>query len=259
MAGLVDQDGPFTAQRFGAQGRRIEAGIERGRVELHEFRITDHRAQTGRHGHGLALRDRRCGGQGEQAAGAAHGEQGGVGLDGFDLTVRALRNGTGAGGGIARQRNRLPAITHLDVSGGANRLDQRRHDRRAGTIALHPCDPGPRMRRFAGQRPVRALALKRRAKFRQFRNFRRRTLSQGERGLAINQPGSCSNRVPRMQLSTVIRRQSRRHPALRPTGRGAVTQRCAGEQNHRPRGELESCPKPGNTSAADEGGVGHRS
>ena len=41
FAAIVDQGRAFAAQRFGRKRRRIAADHDRGRVELHEFRIGD--------------------------------------------------------------------------------------------------------------------------------------------------------------------------------------------------------------------------
>ncbi len=62
LAGGVDQDGAFAAQRFGGQRRRIDIGVDGGGMELHELGVGDHGAGAGREGNGLAARVARIGG-----------------------------------------------------------------------------------------------------------------------------------------------------------------------------------------------------
>ena len=257
MAGLVDQGRAFPAQGFGTQRGGVETGIEGGGVELHEFGIADHRAQTRRHRHGLALGDGRRGGQGKQAAGAAHGEQGGVGVDALTPAIRALGKRAGTGARIAQQGHSFPAIPDLDVVGGADSRDQRRHDRRAGAIAVHAGDPVPAMGGFARQRPVLARALEGGAQCGQVGDFRCGPLGEGFGGPAIHQPGTGRDRVARMQGWRIIGCQCGRNPALGPAGSCALTERRTGEQDHLARGELQCRPEPGNPGTTDEDGAGH--
>ena len=56
LAGRVDQRGAVAAQRLGGERRRVAADVDRGRVELHELRIGDHRAGAGRHAEAVAAR-----------------------------------------------------------------------------------------------------------------------------------------------------------------------------------------------------------
>ena len=55
----VDDDRALAAQRLGGERRRVAADVDRGRMELHEFRIGDQRAGARRHGEALAARLRR--------------------------------------------------------------------------------------------------------------------------------------------------------------------------------------------------------
>ena len=258
QARAVDQGRAFAAQGFGAQGRRVEAGIEGGGVELDEFGVLDHRAQTGRHGHGLALGSGRRGGQREEAARPAHGEDRGLGLDRFGAAVRCFRLRAGAVGVITKQGDSFPAVADVDVAGGADGADQRRHDRRAGAIALHPGDAVTRMRGLARQRPSLALALERRTQGCQRLDFRRRALGQGTRCLRVHQSGPRRDRVSRMQRGRIVFGERSGHPALRPARRRAFTQRGAGEQDDGMRGKPERCPQASNAGTADEDRVGHR-
>ena len=50
LAGAIDQNRAFAAQRFGGQRRGIAADVDGGGMELHEFGIGDARAGPRRHG-----------------------------------------------------------------------------------------------------------------------------------------------------------------------------------------------------------------
>ena len=56
LARAVDQHRAFAADRLGRERRRIAADVDRGRMELHEFRIGDQRAGARRDGEALAAR-----------------------------------------------------------------------------------------------------------------------------------------------------------------------------------------------------------
>ena len=137
----VDQDRPLAAQGFGAQGRRVEARIERGRVELDEFRVLDFGTEPRGHRHRLALSPGRRRGQREQTASPAHGEDGLIGLDFNRFARGGARDRTGTITILAGdQARRCPAIADLDMPGGPHGGDQGLHDRGASPVAGHTGD-----------------------------------------------------------------------------------------------------------------------
>ena len=75
----IDERRAFAAQRFGGERRRIDAGVDGGRMELHELGVGDHGAGASRHGDGFAARIGRVGRDGEQRADAAGREDHGGG------------------------------------------------------------------------------------------------------------------------------------------------------------------------------------
>ena len=62
LARAVDQRRAFAADRLGGERRGIAADVDRGRMELHEFRIGDERSGARRDGKALSARLVRVGG-----------------------------------------------------------------------------------------------------------------------------------------------------------------------------------------------------
>ena len=71
FAGVVDQDRAFAAHRLAHQRHRVEADIERGRVELHELHVGERRTGTGGERQSLSNRAERIGGVAVKPADAA--------------------------------------------------------------------------------------------------------------------------------------------------------------------------------------------
>ena len=119
LAGAVDQLRALAAQRLGGERRRIAADVERGRVELHELRVGDHRAGARRHAEAVAFRLRRVGGDGVEMADAAGGEH------------DRARPGTGPAAPPSRGRATMPATRPPRVT----QRSRRRSPRACGSTA----------------------------------------------------------------------------------------------------------------------------
>ena len=113
-AGLVDEHRAFAAHGLGDQRQRRAAGIQGGRVELHEFQMLQLGAGLGGEDQAGADRPGRVGAVAEQPANAAGGEQHAVG-----------RQGDGAGGGLppARRPSRRRGRRSLRAAAGRNSIE----------------------------------------------------------------------------------------------------------------------------------------
>ena len=205
LAAVVDQRRAFAAQRFGRERRRIAADHDRGRMELHEFRIGDHRAGArgdrepkpaglGRiGGHGIEMPD-AAGRQHDRARRDDHRSRGGVaGLAQLQAGDRAV---------LGQQRFGDVAFDHADRRRLAHRVDQRRDDRRAGHVAAHMHDAPRRMRGLAADRELAfEVAVERHAVARAGRGCARRLRApipaRPPRRPGRRRPRSCRRHAPR--------------------------------------------------------------
>jgi hypothetical protein len=140
----VDQDAAFAAHAFGDQ--HAGAG-HAGRVELPELHVLQRQAGACRHAHAVAGVDEGVGGSGEDAPGAAGGEDGGLRFQDHDVAGFHFQrhHAEHVAVGVADQIEGHPFDE--EVGAGAHvALVQRVQQRVAGTVgrgagALHGFSP----------------------------------------------------------------------------------------------------------------------
>ncbi len=167
LAAPVHQHRAFAAQCFGGQRRGIAAHRDGGGMELHEFRIGDHRAGARRHAQALAARFQRIGGDAIKRAQPARRQNHGAGAE-QDQPRIAADAGAGEEAGdpaiLHRQFHGMEAFQQGDAAGFMGARGKRRGNRRAGAIALHMHDAGQGMRRLAAHsQGAVGVAVERRA------------------------------------------------------------------------------------------------
>ncbi len=261
----------MAAQRLGEQRPRHGRVVQRRRVELHELHVGDGHAGPQGHGHAVAGRLGRVGGDREQLAGAAGGQHDVGGPDG---------DGGGALAGLVRRQRRHPdAAPALDdeVEGepplehGARRavggVDQGPLDLGARRRAAGVHDAGPRVAALAGQgERARGLAVEHRTERDELVHPGGALVDEDAHRLVVAQAGAGAQRVGQVQVGRVlVAAEHGGHPALGPAGGGlrqlALGQHPEGQRGPRRRdgfGETDRGRQPGDAAAQDQDVEGSR-
>ena len=144
FAQRIDQRRAFAPQRLGGQRRGIAAHINRGRMELHEFRIGDLGPCPRRHADHLTANPWRVGRHREQAARAAPRQQNRrrTQQDPRRGPIRRLQPDADSGAVFHFDPRGQNALGNLHRCRLAHRANQRLHDLAACLIALHPHNAG---------------------------------------------------------------------------------------------------------------------
>ncbi len=201
-----NQRGAFAAQGFGGQRRRVLAEIERGWVELDEFRIGDDRTGQRRHGHAFAAQVCRVGGHREQAARTTRGQDGDGGID-LDGLAIVFDQGANDGAFVGRnQAQRMGAFPDLDRRGFQRGRDDGFEDLLAGQVAADAGDAGQGMGGFAVKHegPV-GLVVERRADGIEVMDGPGSERGQGRRGGFVNDTGAGIDGIDSMGLRAIGR------------------------------------------------------
>ncbi len=151
-AAPVHEHRPLAAHRFAHQRQRIGGDPHRGRMELHELEVGQHRAGARRHGDAATARPERGRRARVQAAEAAGREHHGAGGDHDGVAARSNQHGAAdAAVGSGQQSRCAHAFEQRHARARLDRVEQRADDRgacRVGDVR----DPPPRMRALEAQR-----------------------------------------------------------------------------------------------------------
>ena len=131
----VAQERAVAAQRLGQQGPGHGGVVQRRRVELHELDVGGRHAGPQRHGHAVAGRLGRVGGDREELAGSTGGQH--------DVVGPHLDRAAGATG---RQRQDADAAPTLDEEVEGEPAFEHRAGRTVGGVDERPLHLGPRCR-----------------------------------------------------------------------------------------------------------------
>ncbi len=220
-ARFIDEDCAFAAQRFSCKRCWIAANRNRGRMELHEFSIRDHRTCTRRHAEAFAARFQRvCRHRIErtQSAGCKdHGRR----AEQYEPCVRAEA--------VTREQARDTAIFHCEFDGmktfehvdraiGERMLRKNARDFRACAIAFHMHDAGGAVRGFAANRErAVCIAIERRAVCDEIIDTGRGFARNHRGDVCIAKACACRHRVGGVCAPGVAFADGGRDTALRPS------------------------------------------
>ena len=222
----VAQQRAVAAQRLGQQRPRHGRVVERGGVELHELDVGHGHAGAQRHGHAVAGRLGRVGGDGEQLPVAAGGHEhvGGRAPRCGCAVVRRRRRRRGS----ARPRRAGRARTssrRRPRPVGPHGVDERPLDLRAGGRAAGVDDPRaasgrPRGRAASCPSGSRSNAG---AEGDELVDPGRALVDEHPHGVDVAQPGAGGERVGQVEVGGVgVAAEHGGHAALGPAGRGLL-------------------------------------
>ncbi len=276
LAGFVDEDRALPAQRLGGERGRIAPHVERGRMELHELGVGDHRAGACRSGQPPPLGFARIGGDRIEPAEAARGQHHGAGRDGDRLGVSPRRPRRDAGdiAAVGQQIVHDDPFEHADRRRLAHGGDQRGHDRGAGPVALHAHDAAARVRGLAREQEAALLvAVERNAVAEQILDARRGLARDQLGDVAVDDAGAGGDRILDVGVDRIVGTERGGDAALGAGGRSALADRRRGDHGDGARRQLQRAEQSRQAAADDDdivdpapgfggeevllGGVGH--
>ena len=156
-SGVVKQQRPLAAQRFGDEECGAAACGQRGGVELDELEVAQDRARAQRQSQPVGGRGGRIGRAGVERADAAGREQGGPRGDRAQPPARVGGQRADAAPSLDRQIDSRPALAQIDLvalNGLFDALLQRALDVQARAVAAGVQHARLRVRALAGQRQL---------------------------------------------------------------------------------------------------------
>ena len=252
----------MAAQGLGEERARHGRVMQRGGVELHELDIGRGHAGAQRHGHAVAGRLGRVGGDREELAGAARGQDdvGGPHLDVVGPGTEGRQRGhADAAAALDDQVEREPALEH-----GAGRavggVDQGPFHLGARRRATGVHDAWPGVAALAGERQrAGGLAVELDAQRDQLVHAPGAFVDQNPHRLLVAQAGAGGERVGQVQVGRVLVAPQDRGDAPLSPARGRLGEHALGQdaQGRRP-GEPDGGGQAGDAAAQDQDVEGTR-
>ena len=205
----------------------------------------------------LAARVRRVGRDRVEAADAARRQNYGAG---GEVLVDFLAGGAGAHEADALdtaidddQVVRLVAFEHADRRRRPHLGDQRVENGGAGAVAGNVHDAATRVRGLLAQRKAAVgLAVERHAVGDKIGNARRAFGGDEVRYVDVDDASTGGDRVVRVRSGIIVAADGGGDAALRPTGRGALSERRGGQHGDRQRRQLQRREQAGETRTDDD-------
>ena len=256
----VDERRPRPPQRLGGERGGILGQVDRGRVELHEFGIGDHRPGPRRHAERLPADARRIDGDGIEPRRPASGHQhrrrpqqergrGRVRPRQTDPRHAALRD---------LEPRRHHALGHLDRGRLAHGGNDRRHDLAPGPVALHAHHPRPAVGGLQRQDIAACrIAIEGRAEAAEIEDMIAGARRDHRRHLGIDDARAGAHRVGGMVLGAVPRADRGGDATLRPGRGGPCPEFLGRDHEHRARRQPQRRAERRKAGPDDDHPAGH--
>src|SRR5665811_178106 len=234
LTAMVEQVGTFAPPGFGYEEDWRLVREKAGRMELHEFHVTEGGAGAISHGHAVTGRDPWVGGERVDLARTAGGKYGGRGEIQGKRTGREIkRNRAYATSAVGDQVDHELILQHLHTAAGFHGLGQGAGHLRAGSVAAGVGDAGYGMGAFGTKHQVAAGTIELWTYLGKLTNPGRAFVYQNADRLLFAEAGTRTYRVLEMELRRVLFAQSGCYAALGQKS-GCVTQDALADQRNLP-------------------------